>query len=186
MIKKLLQAIFALLLAAPLLAQGVLPEHSGAWYNWRQSGHGLSIEVIAPDRAVAFWYTFDTQGKPVWLYIDGPIAGNAINGEAFILDGMVWGEFDPDTKNMQSWGTVDIEFTECDRANLSWDSVFPEYGSGEMPLWRLTRIFGVYCYEKTSIVSGYYDVFHTEIDSGESHQGKTIPSGTTSGTCTET
>ena len=109
--KRSLLAVVSLLVVGSAWAQGVRPGHSGAWYNPDQSGHGLSVEVIAPDRAVAFWYAFDPAGNPFWLYIDGTIDGATVRGEAHYVDGMTWGVFDPAMRNMRSWGAVDIEFT---------------------------------------------------------------------------
>jgi len=129
-------------------ADGVSPEYSGAWYNTGQSGHGISIEVISPERAIVYWYAYDSEGNPVWLFIDGQIDGGTIQGAAYYLEGMIWGEFDPDTKTMQDWGTVDIEFEDCMTASLEWDSVMPEYGSGQIPLHHLTTIQGLSCLDR--------------------------------------
>ena len=102
------------------IVAGVSPEYSGAWYNTGQSGHGISIEVISPERAIIYWYACDSEGNPVWLYIDGQIDGDTIQGAAYYLEGMIWGEFAPDTKTMQDWGTVDIEFADCMTALFSY------------------------------------------------------------------
>ncbi|MEJ2400051.1 MAG: hypothetical protein P8Y52_01550 [Xanthomonadales bacterium] len=176
--KNLLLAIFSLFIAGAAWAQGVRPEHSGAWYNPNQSGHGLSVEVIAPDRAVAYWHAFDPLGDPLWLYIDGQIDGNVIRGEAYTVEGMTWGVFDPGTRNVQPWGTVDIAFTGCHSAELSWNSLFPDYGEGQLPLARLTAIHGLACHDETDALLGYYDVLWTETESGATHSGTAIIDGT--------
>ena len=138
-------AVIYTILTGSALADGVPPEYSGAWYNTAQSGHGLSIEVISSDRAIAYWYAYDPQGNPIWLLIDGLIDGDTIHGAAYYLDGMVWGQFDPATRNMQDWGTVDIEFDDCMNASLEWNSILPGYGSGQIPLYHLTTIQGLGC-----------------------------------------
>ena len=171
---RVLLAVISILFAGSALAKDMLPGHSGAWYNPEQSGHGLSVEVISSKRAVVFWYTFDPRGNPVWLYIDGAIEGNVVLGDAYYLDGMIWGQFDPSTKIMQSWGTVNLEFSDCNYAEVVWDSEFPEYGQGQLPLIRLTSIYGVACHQFTSEMLGYFDVVWTETDTQEEHYGKAI------------
>jgi hypothetical protein len=167
-------AFLSNLFAGTALAEGVLFGHSGAWYNPEQPGHGLTIEVISPERVVVFWNTFDPQGNPVWLYIDGAIEGNVVLGNAYYVDGMVWGTFDPSTKNVQSWGTATLEFTDCNSAELVWNSEFPEYGQGQLSLVRLTSIYGLACHEFTNDIFGYYDVAWTETDTMEKHFGNAI------------
>ena len=141
------------------LAGGVLPEYSGAWYNTEQSGHGLSVEVISSERALVYWYAYDPEGHPIWLFIDGLIDGDTIRGAAYYLDGMIWSEFDPDTTNMQDWGTVDIEFADCKNASLDWNSLLPGYGSGQIQLYHLTTIQGLSCLglEMSGIYRGNVD-----------------------------
>jgi len=170
----LFAAFLSILFAGTALAEGVLFGHSGAWYDPEQPGHGLTIEVVSPERVVVFWNTFDPQGNPVWLYIDGAIEGNKVLGKAYYVDGMVWGAFDPSSRNVRSWGTVTLEFNDCNSAKLVWDSELPEYGQGQLPLARLTSIYGVACHELTNEIFGYYDVVWTETDTMEKHFGNAI------------
>ena len=172
--RRIILALIFMLSTGSALAGGVLPEHSGAWYNSDQSGHGISIEILSSERAIAFWYAFDPQGNPMWLYIDGAIAGNTIFGEAYFLKGMVWGDFDPSDKNMFDWGTVDIEFSGCHHATVTWDSVFPGYGSGQLELERLTSICGQRCFDTISTTAGYWDVTWIDVISEASRQGNAI------------
>jgi hypothetical protein len=167
-------SFFCLSCTGTALAEGTLHGQSGAWYNPEQPGHGLSVEVISPERAVVFWNTFDSQGDPVWLYIDGTIDGNVIVGDAYYVEGMVWGVFDPSTKNVRSWGTVTLEFNDCNSAELVWNSEFPEYGQGQLRLSRLTSIHGLACHQFTEEIFGYYDVVWTDIDTEEKHFGNAI------------
>ena len=151
-------AFLSILVTFSALAEGALYGLSGAWYNPEQPGHGLSVEVVSPERAVVFWNTFDPQGNPIWLHIDGAIEGSEIVGDAYYLDGMVWGLFDPSALNKQSWGTVNLVFSDCNSAAIVWNSEFPEYGQGQLPLIRLTSIHGVACHQFTSEMLGYFDV----------------------------
>ena len=49
----------------------VRPEYSGSWYNPDQSGHGFSVEVLSTERSIAYWFTYDPFGNPIFLYADG-------------------------------------------------------------------------------------------------------------------
>ena len=129
----------SLLLAAS--AHAVLPPGvSGAWYNPLQSGHGLSIKIIAPDRALVYWYAYDLEGNPLNLYIDGRIQGRRIEATALAPRGMRFGSFDPAELVMPAWGQVSIEIDDCDGGRLSWDADDPAFGSGSVEIVRLAGI----------------------------------------------
>lgn len=140
-----LMGLAACALLSPLAHASLPPGISGAWYNPAQSGHGLSIEIIAPDRALAFWYTYDAAGNPVTLYIDGPIIGRSIEATAFAPRGMRFGEFNSADLQMPEWGEVSIAFDSCNNGTLNWTTNSAEFGSGSTPLKRLTAIDGLAC-----------------------------------------
>lgn len=118
---------------------------SGPWYNPAQSGHGLSVEILAQNRALVFWYVYDAAGNPVHLYIDGRIVGHRIEGTAYTPRGMNFGSFDPADRELPLWGSVNIDFTDCAHANLQWSALRAEYGSGQMPIRQLTPLAGLSC-----------------------------------------
>lgn len=140
----------------------VRPEYSGAWFNPDQSGHGFSIEVLSAERSVIFWYAYDPFGDPIFLYGDATNVGNTLQVDVYYLQGMVWGEFDPETNEMLDWGTLRITFHDCTNATLEYDSILEyesgeAFGSGEMPLVRLASIDGFKCsdYPLSGIYQGY-------------------------------
>lgn len=149
MTKQRLAATLPLALAGALLspvADAALPAGiSGTWFNPDQSGHGLSIEILPANRALTFWYSYDHDGNPLLLYVDGTIHSNRIEGVAYAPQGMRFGEFDPDALQKPVWGTLTIEFDDCNNGTLQWDSTLPEFGSGSMPLIRLSAIDGLAC-----------------------------------------
>lgn len=153
--------LFAL---APLLGAGaadaVLPGGvSGPWYNPEQSGHGITVEVIAPDRALVFWHVFDRAGKPLTLYIEGEIHGRRIEGIAYAPRGMRFGDFDPANLQLPRWGEVDLEFDNCQQAKLAWRSDDEAFGSGELPLNKLADLQQDDCQlpERNAIPAGLYN-----------------------------
>jgi hypothetical protein len=121
----------------------ILPEYSGAWYNRDQAGHGLSIEVISDERTIAYWYTYDFAGTPMWFLFDGVNVDNRVEATVYLFHNMFWGHFDPTFLNRQEVGTATIEFSGCDQAELTYSLGY--FGAGEIPLERLTHIAGMEC-----------------------------------------
>jgi hypothetical protein len=124
--------------AAPVAGLGAL---SGSWYDPAQPGQGVSLQVDAGGAAtvLVFGYAPGT-GTPVWLRGDGRIdrAGQAR------FDAVVRPHVDRNGGQAgQAWGTLEIDFDGCDRAVLRYRSDEPGYGSGALPLARLTRPLGL-------------------------------------------
>ncbi len=139
-------AALAIALLSCTTLQAKLPGGiSGTWYNPQQSGHGLSVNLVDSARAVVIWHVYDPDGEPLTLYIDGDVQGRRIDGRAYAPRGMAFGSFDPAALELPEWGEVDIEFTNCVDAKLSWNSTDPAYASGEMDITRLAFVDGVDC-----------------------------------------
>ncbi|MCB1601777.1 MAG: hypothetical protein KDI66_17275 [Xanthomonadales bacterium] len=138
-------AILAALAFTHSATAGLPGSMSGTWYNPAQSGHGLSLDVLAADRAVAIWHVFDADGQPVTLYIDGHLDGRLLTGPAYAPVGMRFGSFDPAELQLPVWGQVAIDFSSCDQAQLSWSSSRSGFASGQMPIVRLTQADGQRC-----------------------------------------
>ena len=132
--------------AACLPAQATLPAGvSGSWYNPAQSGHGLSVQVLDPEHALLYWYVYDRDGNPFFLYIEGSINGQRIDGVAYAPSGMRWGSFDPQTLQKPVWGEVALDFSDCNNATLSWEANSPDFGSGSMGVVRLSSVGTLRC-----------------------------------------
>ena len=132
-------------------------QHSGAWYNPDLNGEGFIVEVLPDDHAVIYWFTYqpDGSGEQAWMIADGEIETNIIivpslpgpRPTALLQDvptyqplGGIFGpDFDPDEVEMTDWGTLSITFYEDDTAKVEWESVHPEYGSGDYRLERLSQ-----------------------------------------------
>ena len=145
-------ALFAITISCAVLSASVSAEVpsgiSGSWYNPAQSGHGVSIEVLDDTRAIAFWYVYDPDGRPVHLYIDGRIEGSTISGTAYQASGMRFGQFDPATLNLDIWGQVEFAVRSCQSLDLRYRSNGPAgaaYGDGEIALTRLSQLRDLPC-----------------------------------------
>lgn len=130
----------------PTNLHGIRADFSGNWFNPDQSGHGLQLEVLDDGRAVIAWYTFDRDGNPLWLFGTGYLQDLQIDAELTELTGgrppALWNEAD---LSAIPWGQIELELDTCNTAILRWDSVHPDFGSGELLLKRLTRLQGMRC-----------------------------------------
>lgn len=144
----------------------VRPEHSGAWYNPEQSGHGLSIEVLNDERTIAFWFAYTPDGLPMFLEINGVNDGHTVTGLAYYNEGMIWGQFDPGTLNKKVWGEISIEFLGCNSAILTWSSNVEGYGDGQVELERLTHLADLECDDVAAELTGEWQVEFAETDVG--------------------
>lgn len=170
---RVLTFVFLMLLSiGSTRAFAVDGSYSGNWFNPQQSGHGIVLEVISPTRALFNWYVYDGAGNQVWLSADGTITGNRIDAQVGITGGMHFGTFDPAQYHITLWGTASLEFTSCDAATLSWNSTYTangfSYGSGSVPLQRLTKVDGTQCGKRAA--AGIYSGFISSTPRNASYQ----------------
>jgi len=121
-----------------------------AWYNPATAGQGFLITVwpVIEQMFVA-WFTFDTERPPGdveailgepghrWLTAQGPYSGDTANLTLYLTEG---GEFDaispPAVTDPDGYGTLTIEFADCNAALASYDITSPGI-SGSIPLERI-------------------------------------------------
>lgn len=142
------KAVFSLLTATCLCGPAMAklpPGISGPWYNPDQSGHGLSVDLVAPDRAVVFWYAYDNEGNPMTLYIEGAVNGREITGTAYAPRGMRFGEFNPADLQLPRWGRVTLNFDDCSSGTLSWDASSADFADGSIAIEKLASLDGLDC-----------------------------------------
>jgi len=129
---------------------------SGNWFNVDQGGSGFQIEATnAIDAAsglpvmLAIWFTYTPDGSSRnWIYAQGTYDRTKATTTlpAFLSAG---GKFPPSIQTSDitadPWGTLTFTFIDCDHGIASWNSVVPGYGSGSLPIVRLTSIDGEVC-----------------------------------------
>lgn len=127
----------------------VNPSMSASWFNPEESGHGIMIHLLNATQAWMCWFTFDLAGNPAWICALGVITGNAIQfDDAFTVEGGAFPpNFDPELIDEIPWGSIVVEFTGCDTGTMSWTTNANGFQSGEMPIIRLTDLWGVPCEE---------------------------------------
>ena len=154
-------AVAAALGALPAAA-AIDPSYSGSWYRPSESGSGFNLEIFGDDRALLFWYTYNDDGQPVWLYSEGEIAGDTIDFVTYYADGMLFSDLDTADKNNRVWGALVMDFTDCNTATITYDSTLtgvpnsPE-GTRVVPVQRLVNIASLPCRRQAA---GYWEGRH--------------------------
>jgi hypothetical protein len=130
---------------------------SGNWFNVDQGGSGFQIEATdSIDAAsglpvmLAIWFTYTPDGSSRnWIYAQGTYDPTKATTTlpAFLSSG---GKFLPNSRpndevTTNPWGTLTFTFTDCNNGIASWNSIVPGYGSGSLPIVRLTKIGGTQC-----------------------------------------
>lgn len=120
---------------------------SAAWFDPQRAGEGWVVEALDGDRAAIYWFGFDPAGQPLWLYGLGSATASGLRFDDLRRrSGGRFGDgFDAAALVDRPWGSLQIEFTGCDTAELSYRATEPGYGEGRHSLRRLTRLRGLDC-----------------------------------------
>lgn len=121
---------------------------TGAWYDPAQSGHGLLIEILPSNRVLAFWFTFDVEGRQAWFGGDGQIDSDVAFIHAAQGVGGRWiPNFDPATYQQFPWGDLTLTFSDCNHGRVDFSGNGDSYvwGVGHMDLTRLTTPSSLDC-----------------------------------------
>ncbi|MGM0633634.1 MAG: hypothetical protein ACQETO_10755, partial [Pseudomonadota bacterium] len=112
---------------------------SGYWFNADNEQQAVQIEVIDPRSAAVSWLTYDSTGEPVWLAGFGNVRGDTIEATLSRFSG---GRFPTASETGQAsldiLGLAEIEFTDCQSAELRWNTNNADFPNGTLPLSRLT------------------------------------------------
>ncbi|MCB1609642.1 MAG: hypothetical protein KDI71_21985, partial [Xanthomonadales bacterium] len=121
---------------------------SGSYYNLDQPGHGFVAQVVEANgqtEVVLAWYVY-RDGQQLWLFGQAPLVEGVATVPMLSYRGA---QFPPDfaaaTVAASPWGTVTINFSANDAAQVQWQSELPAFGSGALELIRLTRLVGHSC-----------------------------------------
>lgn len=120
-------------------------DFSGQWFDARQSGQGLVIDVLPPqpnnDRFLSMtWFVF-VNGQPTWLQGAGiPKAGTQdLAGKVVVpmTMGIFQGKGFPigeTNAGVVQWGTATLIFADANTGTLTWTSTYPGFNSGSMAI----------------------------------------------------
>lgn len=120
--------------------------YSGSWYDPTHNGEGWIIQVLANNRVVITWYTYDSVGKQMWLTGVGDLINDEVYIEEMLIsNGGIFGPaFDPDDVELSVWGSLTFTFTDCHNALASYESI-TGFGAGVLNAVPLTRVAGLQC-----------------------------------------
>lgn len=122
---------------------------SSAWFDPSRNGEGFILEILANNRAVMYWFTYDREGAQDWYIAEGEIRGNRILFPALIqTSGGIFGpDFDPDKVTPTVVGSASFIFSGCATGAMDWliDQDGNSRRHGRMNLQRLSRVMGIDC-----------------------------------------
>jgi len=130
---------------------GISSGISGTWFDARNPGQGILLEVIRGmdnrERLSMAWFTFDRNGRQLFLFGTGEISGNTATiptsysfGGGFLPDGR------PENVQLLPYGTVSFNFNGCNTGNVTYQTnVLNLPTSGTFNLSRLTSISDQSC-----------------------------------------
>ena len=119
---------------------------SGSWFDPSHDGEGFNIEVLIDGRVVVYWFSFDKDGNRRWFFGVGEIIdGELVFNNMQTSSGGIFGpDFDPNTVEFTSWGTLVLNLT-CNGGTATYNSTEAGFGSGVLNVIRLTNIDGLGC-----------------------------------------
>lgn len=122
----------------------VEPGSSAAWFDSAHTGEGFVIEILANNRAVMYWFTYDENGEQAWYIAVGEVRGNRLLFPEIIqTSGGVFGpDFDPDTVVRTVVGSASFLYESCDTGTMVYH--LPNR-KGRFNLVRLSRVMGANC-----------------------------------------
>jgi len=124
------------------------PGISGQWFDPASDGQGWFLQEVAPGRVLVAWFSFDAQRHQAWMIGVGDLNASKVlqvdnmrrpSGTSFGDD------FNSSDIIRQDWGSLRIEFHNCNEANLQFASPLTDFGVGTAQPIRLTRLSGLAC-----------------------------------------
>lgn len=122
---------------------------TGIWFDPLHDGEGWIIQVSDDLTAFLTWYTYDENGKLMWMIGIGTIADNTLTiDELTVTQGTVFGaDFNPADVQRISWGSLTFTLNECNQGVLNYVAIRPELGTGSLNPQRLASVEALKCVE---------------------------------------
>ncbi len=115
---------------------------SGAWYAPALDRDGWMIEVLADDRAVVSWYSYDNQGAQMWMVGIGTLDDGTIHIDEMLVTRRIG--TNPDQFILDIWGSLDFDYVDCNNATVRYQST-GERGAGSLNATRIFSLSGLEC-----------------------------------------
>ena len=143
-----LTSILGLECGQPPLADPI-PEHalySGSWGDPTHDGEGFTVEMLANDQALVFWFSFGPDGKRRWFFgIGNLIDGKLVFDNMLTTSGGIFGDdFDPDEVNETHWGSLVLDLS-CEGGTAAYTPVETGFEAGMQNISKITAMDGLDC-----------------------------------------
>jgi len=127
----------------PEIDEGLL---SGSWYDPTHDGEGYVLEVLADQRVLVYWFSYDQQANRRWFFGVGGIQEDRItfNNMRTTHGGIFGADFDPATVERESWGSLELDL-ECESGIASFTPSEIGFPAGTLNVTRLTLLDGLTC-----------------------------------------
>lgn len=94
------------------------PLKSGAWYNSSRSGHGFHISKAPDGRYQLIWYTYLSNGKPIWYISDvAPMVNGVITSKIYKS---TW-NYTTQSNTLTAVGDIKLERHYSNQFTMYWD-----------------------------------------------------------------
>ena len=103
----------------------------GSWWNPNFAGEGFAIEEYGDGFVIAYWYTYDLDGKQLWLIGTGEKQGNTVELEMYRTEGGSLADpNNSETVTEELWGRMTLDVEDCGHINMSYQSVEGDLSGG--------------------------------------------------------
>ncbi len=112
---------------------------SGNWYDPARSGEGIQLAQEGDGGTIVLTYYTYRDGKQLWLIGTGALSGNqvAFNDMHFTRGGDYGPGFDPDAIERIAFGTITLEFNDCNNARMIIAPIPGLFEAGERVVTRI-------------------------------------------------
>ncbi len=119
---------------------------SGSWGDPTHDGEGFTVEILANNQALVFWFSFGPDGKRRWYFGIGDIVdGKLVFDNMLTTTGGIFGdEFDPGDVTETHWGTLELDLA-CEGGTAVYTSVEDGFDAGQQNVFKITNMDGHDC-----------------------------------------
>jgi len=141
---------------------------TGLWDQVDHEAQGIVLQVIEQldesRRAVAYWFTYDSDREAVWYMAIGDLIDNRIEFQLYAsTDVGFLQEAVPGNDSVYRIGTMTIVFDSCQSGEVTYETDHPSVGSGSFRIVRLLEVMNTHC------TGGISDDMHADTMFGEQY-----------------
>ncbi len=123
---------------------------SGSWFDPSHAGEGYTVQWLDNDQVLVMWFSYDSDGQQYWML---GLGENLSADDTINLDGVLSARgarfgraFAAEDVELFEWGSIQMNLG-CSSGTADYQSILPEFGSGDFDLVRLSFLAGLVCAE---------------------------------------